>query len=275
MCTCVEGIAKYFLFLTNLLVFILACCVLGVTIWILVDEPSFLSVLHIADDFASGLEGIEIYTSAAVVLIVVASLVIIVTFFGCCGAIKESRCMLATYFALDVLLLIGIVVGAVLAYKGDYHTLEKPFIEALKKYDDRSNSGPDKTLVEAWDNFQQDFQCCGVESFKDWAEYNENFQADIDTGYPTRRVPESCCDPSMNPKKCANTALSIDGIRPIGCFTFVVDEINKHSVIIGSVAIGVVVSMLVNAIISIYMCTCGYYEEDTRPKRVMYRRPVG
>lgn len=43
---------------------------------------------------------ITVYSTAAIILIVVSVIVIIVTFFGCCGAIKENKCMLGTYFTI-------------------------------------------------------------------------------------------------------------------------------------------------------------------------------
>jgi hypothetical protein len=68
----------------------LSSVVLGLSIWVLVDKPSFLSVLDQASvDF-------PVYTSAAVILLVGSILVILITFLGCCGAHQDSRCMLAT-----------------------------------------------------------------------------------------------------------------------------------------------------------------------------------
>ena len=97
------------------------------------------------------------------------------TFFGCCGAAQESRCLLATvsihmyfscilwyiyllfqYFGLDILLLIGAGCGAYFVFTGQLDVLKEPFMEALRKYDDTSNVASDKTLVSAWDAFQQD-----------------------------------------------------------------------------------------------------------------------
>ena len=100
-----------------------ALVVLGISIWILVDQPSFLKVLNVTDDVIGGIgvsilgeksllnklltlnnsepnppifQDVQIYQSATIALIVLSVLVIIVTFFGCCGASQESRCLLAT-----------------------------------------------------------------------------------------------------------------------------------------------------------------------------------
>ena len=131
------------------------------------------------------LQQIQVYQSATIVLLVLSILVIIITFFGCCGAYKENRCLLATvstymtirsfakvvfmiihqkwrfifflqYFGFDVLLLIGAGIGAYFVFTGNLDALKTPFIEALKEYDDLSQKAPDKTLVTAWDSFQTD-----------------------------------------------------------------------------------------------------------------------
>ena len=54
------------------------------------------------------------------------------------------------------MLLIGAGIGAYFVFTGNLDALKTPFIEALKKYDDLSGKGPDKTLATAWDSFQTD-----------------------------------------------------------------------------------------------------------------------
>ena len=60
------------------------------------------------------------------------------------------------YFVFDILLLIGAGVGAYFVFTGQLDVLKEPFMEALRKYDDTSNVAADKTLVSAWNTFQQD-----------------------------------------------------------------------------------------------------------------------
>lgn len=47
-------------------------------------------------DVAFLIQQLKIYQSATIVLLVISVLVIVITFFGCCGAAQESRCLLAT-----------------------------------------------------------------------------------------------------------------------------------------------------------------------------------
>ena len=75
------------------------------------------------------------------------------------GAMKRSfeiPFFYQQYFAFDILLLIGTAIAAYFVFTDDLDSLKKPFLEALKQYDDTSNNQADKTLVRAWDSFQQD-----------------------------------------------------------------------------------------------------------------------
>ena len=76
---------------------------------------------------------------------------------------------LLQYFGLDILLLIGAGVGAYFVFTGQLDVLKEPFMEALRKYDDTSNVASDKTLVSAWDAFQQD-----VRQFKVIFKYSDD-----------------------------------------------------------------------------------------------------
>ena len=69
---------------------ILSIVTIGVSIWVLVDSPSFANFLDIINaDF-------PVYRTGAIILIVISCVVFILTLFGCVGASKESKCMLGT-----------------------------------------------------------------------------------------------------------------------------------------------------------------------------------
>jgi len=85
-----SGCSKWLLFASNFLVFILSCVGLGLGIWILVDKSSFVDLLEQTD------HTIHIYNSTAILILIVAVGSILISFFGCCGAFKESRCMIGT-----------------------------------------------------------------------------------------------------------------------------------------------------------------------------------
>ncbi|XP_066522749.1 leukocyte antigen CD37 [Hoplias malabaricus] len=95
---------KYFLFVFNLVFFFLGSALLSLGLWIMFGEtifpisaPPFLSL-----------------TLFSYLLIGSGALTISLGFFGCLGALKEVKCMLAMYFILLTVLLVGQIIGGVL-----------------------------------------------------------------------------------------------------------------------------------------------------------------
>lgn len=67
--------------------------ILGVGVWVKVDSSSLLDLLdHEGEDSAGVLQ----LAYVCYVLIAVGALLLIVGFLGCCGAVRESKCMLLT-----------------------------------------------------------------------------------------------------------------------------------------------------------------------------------
>lgn len=67
--------------------------ILGVGIWVKVDNSSLLGILEKVDDAPSQLYHLS---SVGYVLIGIGAFLLVIGFLGCCGAIKESKCMLLT-----------------------------------------------------------------------------------------------------------------------------------------------------------------------------------
>ena len=96
-------------------------------------------------------EAISLYSSAAIILIILSLFVIIVTFFGCCGALKENKCMLGTYFAIVLAFFIIFIVAAIIGYTQSEDKMKEPLKKSLKNY-----QNPNKTRVkDAWDYVQE------------------------------------------------------------------------------------------------------------------------
>lgn len=65
--------------------------ILGVGIWVKVDSGSILSFLGKIENAPSELSQV---LNVGYLLIALGALLLIIGFLGCCGAVKESRCML-------------------------------------------------------------------------------------------------------------------------------------------------------------------------------------
>ena len=76
---------------------------MGLGIWILVSRNSFLDLLDDAN------VNVPIYESAVVLFLIVASVTILVSCLGCCGAYKESKCMLIVVSYVLFLLLMFLI----------------------------------------------------------------------------------------------------------------------------------------------------------------------
>jgi len=266
---CLSNVVKYALFLTNFLIFLMGVAVLGCGIWVLVDKPNFLDLFEQAESMIPSLQGefdISLYTSAAYIIIVVAAIVSIVAFFGCFGAVKESKCMLGTYFVLILATFIVMVVGAVLGYTGSIEeTLKDPLKEALGQYrDDPGQDEAQDAYKTVWNEVQKELKCCGVENAQDWINCAECGFAG--NGF---KVPEGCCgwekvagawqetnETSLNVCRRTQPGAPWDETYAFeGCFTKIVTTIEDNQGIVSGVAIGVVAVMFLNMLFSFAMCT--------------------
>jgi len=270
---CVGNTVKYLLFATNFIVFILGCAVLGVGIWVLVDSSSFMDLFQQVEDILGNTDiSIDIYSTATYILIAVAVIIIIITFFGCCGAIKESKCMLGTYFAIVLTVFIMCIVGAVLGYSGNLEeTIKDPFLKAITKYNDSPNKDgtPEEKaqyyFKEAFNKAQEDFKCCGIDGVEDWT--GAATKPDAPNWDPKgSNKPLGCCrfkkdGTEITPDSVAACRNSSAGDHKSkiynfnGCYSEFEKKIEENQNMVVGIAIGVVVVMFLNMLFAFAMCT--------------------
>ncbi|XP_050517698.1 23 kDa integral membrane protein isoform X2 [Diabrotica virgifera virgifera] len=140
---------------------------------------------------------------APILTIVVGSIIFVIAFFGCCGAIRESPCLLTTYgVILLVIFLLQIAVG-VFAFieikdKDNFKT------QVNKQLDRLFNRAKDQNKYELTDLIQKEFECCGPDGPSFWG----------------ASIPKSCLD--SNNKQYTD-----------GCKTEFYDFLNKAMNVIG------------------------------------------
>jgi len=258
-----SKVIQWFLGTTNFLIFVLGVSVFGLSIWVLVDKPSFLDLFEEAKD-VSGLSedfDIQFFTSAAYILLVVSIVAVLLSFFGCYGAIKRNKCMLATYFVMVLAMLILMVVGVVLGYSGDLDkTIKKPLKEALGSYRDNVDDTEPALFAykNSWNKVQEEFKCCGVDNVKDWA--GPDFQ-----WAPTEaNKPLGCCMQKQDgtvmdeAEQLDCRKSSQDPASPVyyfdGCYTVMKDKVKKNEKNILGTATVVAIVMFLNLLSSFAMC---------------------
>ncbi|XP_068859998.1 tetraspanin-8 [Aphelocoma coerulescens] len=158
----VSSCIKYSMFIFNFLFWVCGSIILGVSIWIRVSSAQ-------QGMDSSMLTGVNL-------LIAVGSIIMVLGFLGCCGAVRESRCMLMLFFIGLLLIVILQVTGGILGavYKSQAElALNRTLtanIEALQ-----STTGAEKEYQETFQKFERENQCCGLlNGAEDWGKnFNE------------------------------------------------------------------------------------------------------
>ncbi|VFV42659.1 tetraspanin-8-like [Lynx pardinus] len=100
----VSGCLKYSMFIFNFLFWLCGIVILAIAIWVRVSKDG-QEILSPGDSSTNPYVSVNI-------LIAVGSVIMILGFLGCCGAVKESRCMLLLFFiGLLLILLLQVAAG--------------------------------------------------------------------------------------------------------------------------------------------------------------------
>lgn len=215
---------KYLVFLANL-IFALAGLVL-IIVGVLYKIKLSEATKALPSDF--GL--------APVLCIVVGSVVFVTAFLGCCGAIKESPCMLTT-FAI-ILLTIFIVQVAIAVYAflkiKDKATFEADINKGLNEVFSNYTKGH-----EAIDVTQRWLECCGVNGPGYW---RSQFRNDS--------LPIGCC-----PEKVQHCTIGTPGHFTDPCGHKLFKLIDSSAITVGGIAIGIAAVEIIGAIFALCLAS--------------------
>ncbi|XP_039266766.1 tetraspanin-18-like [Styela clava] len=204
---CGMTLIKYMMFFVNFLIFLAGAAMLAVGIWVVVDADSFKNMVSSDPAIFSG-----IY-----IIIAIGAAVFLIGFLGCCGAIKESRCLLGTFFAIILVLFLIQLVGAILAIV--YRSKSMDLIR--EQMDDYKT---DADVKKGWDELHTEFKCCGIDGPGDWG----------------KDIPKSCC--AGMPQKC-NVTLAYEH----GCS----NSISKMFWILSGISLGI---LLIELLAMVFSC---------------------
>jgi CD63 antigen len=215
---CASSLVKYLMFIFNLIFALsgLALLVLGALYFFKVG------------DFQPALEHSPIGV-APILLIILGAIVFVIAFFGCCGAIRESSCMLTTYAIILLVIFIiqvalGVYVYLQIKDENDFkNILRKDLRVTFQEYP------RNKQAKEAFDLLQTSAHCCGVDSYTEW---NSN-------------IPQSCCqyqqqqcnrsNPSLYRTGCTAEVYKLlgDNVKTIGIAALVLSATELLAAIFG------------------------------------------
>ncbi|XP_015595080.1 CD63 antigen [Cephus cinctus] len=222
------GIAciKYLLFIFN---FVFALCGLGILI---VGVLIHLKLTEFSDALADNVH------LPSILLIVIGSIIFVIAFFGCCGAIRESHCMVVTFAVLLLtILIIQVAVGIytfILLKNADELNIKENYQSVFNDY--YKNNASSATI----DAVQSSLQCCGVNSPSDFSNY----------------IPWSCCGNSEGSHCTVNNSYTT------GCVEALKDFLTYAGNILGGFAIGVAVVQLLGIIFA--LCLANSIKNDER-----------
>ncbi|KAH9489070.1 Tetraspanin-11 [Bulinus truncatus] len=246
---------------------IAGCGLLGFGVYTRTSDTSFTAI--------SDIVGSYYYSTLTTVLIVLGGVVIILSFLGCCGAIKEVKCMLGTFFILLLVMLLGMVIGGIVIYVYRNNIGDAILTELSKSLNETYGDREKMEVTKAWDTMQKYFRCCGVSggvnSTTSWAYYRENtawFRNQTET--VKAYVPDSCCRNIIedNRTKCVvgNESIIPTLLPPVGahqenellftegCYSAVVTLLVDNVRILAGVGAGTSVLMVLGMTFAICLC---------------------
>lgn len=210
---------KYLMFIFNFLFWLsgLALIIVGSII-----KSKYGDYLSYGDDGSK-------FVSVSVFIIIVGVIVFVIGFLGCCGAVRDSYCMITTFaILLGIIFILEIVAGALgFAYRKKVEDqVEKSLKDAVNKYENTDQPGAKELLDWA----QQKFECCGVDGASDYTTGN------------------STCSTGGGVATCYNNKSCNGTLYTNGCKEQFVSFVRHNLAVIGAVAIGIAFIQLLGII---------------------------
>ncbi|XP_015248742.1 PREDICTED: tetraspanin-16 [Cyprinodon variegatus] len=232
------GFLKGMMFVFNGIIFLAGIAILGVGIWVKVDSGSIFNFLEEIEDVPPEINQV---LNVGYLLIAIGGVLVIIGFLGCCGAIRESKCMLMLFFIIILLVFIAEVAGAVVLL------VFQPLAgEILQKFGDevvkniKDQYGKNEDITGLWNSTMDTLQCCGFYNYTDFKGSPYNNQGNK---YPTQ-----CCQSDL---PCIEATAMLKNID--GCFHKIEKLISENTNVIVAVGLGIaaleVCAMIVSMIL--------------------------
>ncbi|XP_041792000.1 tetraspanin-1 isoform X2 [Chelmon rostratus] len=200
---------KLMMVLFNLLIFLGGLTLLAMGIWVSVDGGSFLQLLG---PFSS--QAMQ-FVNVGFFCIAIGAVLVLLGLLGCCGAHKESKCLLLTAEGI-------LRAWATPALQKDY--------------------GRDPVVTRIWNSTMTELKCCGFTNFTDFV--GSEFEKENGGS-----LPPSCCRTNSAP--CRSDEAEQSAVQ--GCFEHILQNLKEHANIVGGIAAGIGVLEIAAMIVSMYL----------------------
>ncbi|KAG7231768.1 hypothetical protein INR49_010406 [Caranx melampygus] len=207
---------KYLLFVFNFLFWLAGTGVLAVGLWMRFDSRTA--------GLFEGEDAPKVFLTGVYILIAGGAVMMVVGFLGCCGAIKESPCMLGLFFFFLLLIFAAEVAAGIWGLSNKDKVIEE-VTEFYKQTHDNYKATKQDALRETLKIIHFGLNCCGltgtlIDGNKDLCPKQEGLELIVTTSCPQ----------------------AID------------DVFNNRLHIIGGVGIGIGVIMIFGMIFSMMLC---------------------
>ncbi|ELU00853.1 hypothetical protein CAPTEDRAFT_221756 [Capitella teleta] len=183
--SCGAKMLKFIMFVMNFLFWVIGGAMLGIGIWLAVDDDiGFLEDLIEDNPMDDPLWSAAVYT-----IIAIGAFVFLLGFLGCCGACTQNSCMLCAYQIIVSIVLVAEVVCVILmiVFKSDIGDgFEESMLDTvINKYEQPTQG----SATAAQDEMQRDMKCCGAKEPEDYQK-SAWYNITVNQQY---KVPRSCC----------------------------------------------------------------------------------
>ncbi|XP_067423840.1 tetraspanin-1 [Emydura macquarii macquarii] len=222
---------KVMMILFNTAIFLGGGVLLGVGIWVAVDGSSFANIFGSSS---------TLFVNVSYFLIAIGAVLVVLGFLGCCGAQKESKCLLLMFFSIVLIIFIAEIAAAVVALV--YTSLAENILVGTVTPILKSQYGKATDVTRIWNTTMSEVKCCGLTNYTDFT----------DSYYYTNHnqlYPPFCCNTTTS--SCNSAAAHASNIQ--GCFQQLLSDIRKNAGVVGGVAAGICALEIAAMVVSMYL----------------------
>ncbi|XP_027871772.1 tetraspanin-18-like [Xiphophorus couchianus] len=215
---------KYLMFVFNFFIFLGGSVLLAVGVWVSVDPLGFREAVAVSPLLVTGVS----------VVLVLGGLLFLLGFLGCCGAVRENRCLLLLFFMLILFIFLAELAAAILTFLFRENLSREYFSRELKRhYQGRNNSD---VFTSTWNVIMTTLECCGASGPDDFQ------QSLFRLLHPNQLLPEACCqgDGHLGEggiEQCVSGGMAFRHSK--GCYSALVEYFETYIYAAGALTIGV------------------------------------
>ncbi|XP_029987569.1 LOW QUALITY PROTEIN: tetraspanin-1-like [Sphaeramia orbicularis] len=225
---------KLMMVLFNLLIFLGGITLVAMGIWVSVDGGSFLKVLG---PFSS--QG-TLFVNVGFFCIAIGAVLVLMGLLGCCGAHKESKCLLLMFFSIVLIIFIAEVAAAVVALA--YSSFAEGLLRAWATPTLQNDYGSEPVVTKIWNTTMTELKCCGFTNYTDFM--GSKFAKENGGS-----LPPSCCWTHSAP--CSPEEARRSDVQ--GCFKHILKTLQENANIVGGIAAGIGILEIAAMAVSMYL----------------------